>query len=151
MLIWESRCFIMAEQCCKSGRVFRVGPIGVAWGAKGAVAPKYLENIVILCFERRFSKQNSVIHLQSNIVPPLNFWAGYATSRAGFGLKFVTMFRADVGLAYKTYKNNIQSNDFFFRDVHLLCSPWSLLLEVIMTFLQLILLANTAAFFCSLL
>jgi len=60
--------------------------IGVARGAKGAMPPlKFLENIVILCFERRFAKQNSVIRLKSNIlappnflVPP-NFWAGYAT------------------------------------------------------------------------
>jgi len=29
--------------------------------------PKFVENIVILCFERRFSKQNSVIHLKLNI------------------------------------------------------------------------------------
>jgi len=32
--------------------------------------PKFLENIVILCFEKRFSKQNSVIHLKSNYVAP---------------------------------------------------------------------------------
>jgi len=64
--------------------LFKHGIIGVARGIKGAMAPpKYLENIVILCFERRFSKQNSVIRLKSNIlVPPNsppNFWAGYAT------------------------------------------------------------------------
>ena len=41
--------------------------------------PKFLENIVILCFEKRFSKQNSAIRLKSNIVTPQNFWAGYAT------------------------------------------------------------------------
>ena len=41
--------------------------------------PKFLENIVILCFEKRFSKQNRVIRLRSNILPPTNFWAGYAT------------------------------------------------------------------------
>jgi len=29
---------------------------------------KFLENIVILCFERRFSKQNSVIRLNLNIL-----------------------------------------------------------------------------------
>jgi len=29
--------------------------------------PKFLENIVILCFESRFSEQNSVIRLKSNI------------------------------------------------------------------------------------
>ena len=31
---------------------------------------KFLEHIVILCFERRFSKQNSVIRVKSNILPP---------------------------------------------------------------------------------
>ena len=50
---------------------------------RGHGPPKIFENIVILCFERRFSKQNSVIRLKSNIlVPPNsppNFWAGYAT------------------------------------------------------------------------
>jgi len=30
--------------------------------------PKCLENIAFLCFERRFSKQNSVIRLKSNIL-----------------------------------------------------------------------------------
>jgi len=32
------------------------------------------------------------------------------------------MFQADFGPAYKTFYN-IQSNDFFFLNVHLLCSP----------------------------
>jgi len=55
--------------------------IGVARGAKGTMPPTFLENIVILCFERRFSKQNSVIRLKSYIFPPNffapspNFWA----------------------------------------------------------------------------
>ena len=49
-------------------------------GAKGAMPPRCLENIVILCFERRFSKQNSVIRLKSNILPPPKFWAGYVTA-----------------------------------------------------------------------
>jgi len=40
---------------------------------RGHGPPKFLENIVILCFERRFSKQNSVIRLKSNILPPQNF------------------------------------------------------------------------------
>jgi len=48
-------------------------------GAKWAMAPtEFLENMVILCFERVFSKQNSVIRLKPN-VSPQNFWAGYAT------------------------------------------------------------------------
>ena len=58
-----------------------ISTIGVArGGAKGVMPlPKFLENIVILCFERRFSIQNSVLHLKSNILPPPNFWAGYVT------------------------------------------------------------------------
>jgi len=36
-------------------------------------APQFLENIVILCFERRFSKQNSVIRQQSNILASQQF------------------------------------------------------------------------------
>jgi len=41
--------------------------IGVARGAKGAIPPsKFSENTVILCFERRFSKQNRVIRLKSS-------------------------------------------------------------------------------------
>jgi len=55
-------------------------------GEKGPGLPKFLENIVILCFESRFSKQNSVIRLKSNILPPPNIgshpnsWSGYATA-----------------------------------------------------------------------
>jgi len=37
--------------------------------------PKFVENIVILCFERRFSKQNSVIRLKLNIlVHTAEYW-----------------------------------------------------------------------------
>jgi len=35
---------------------------------KGPCPPNFLENLVILCFERRFSKQNSVIRLKFNIL-----------------------------------------------------------------------------------
>ena len=48
--------------------------IGVARGGpKGPCPPKFLETIVILCFERRFSKQNIVIRLQSHILAPDKF------------------------------------------------------------------------------
>ena len=59
----------------------RSGDICVARGAKGAMAPiTFLENIVFLCFEKRYSKQSSVIRLKSNIlVPPAFLWTGYAT------------------------------------------------------------------------
>jgi len=36
---------------------------------------KFLEHIVILYFERRFSEQNSVIRLKSDILAPPNFLA----------------------------------------------------------------------------
>jgi len=49
-------------------------------GGKGAmVLPRFFKNIVILCLRSAFSKQNSVIRLKSNICPPQNFYAGYAT------------------------------------------------------------------------
>jgi len=57
-------------------------------GQRGHGPPKVLENIVILCFESRVSKQNIVIRLKSNIMapktilPPRNFWAGYAAVQA---------------------------------------------------------------------
>jgi len=41
-----------------------------------------VEYIVILCFERRFSEQNSVIRLKSNIFPPTNFWLATPLTRA---------------------------------------------------------------------
>ena len=37
-------------------------------GQRGHAPQKFLENIVILCFERRFSKQNNVIRLKLNIL-----------------------------------------------------------------------------------
>ena len=49
-------------------------------GQRGTAPPKFLENTVLLCIERRFSNQNSVIRLKSNILPPQHFWAGYATA-----------------------------------------------------------------------
>jgi len=61
--------------------------IGVARGGpKGPCPPKFLKRIVILYFQRRFSKQNRIILLKSDILaspkifchPPIS-WAGYAT------------------------------------------------------------------------
>jgi len=47
--------------------------IGVDRGGQGGhCPPKFLENIVILRFERRFSEQNSAIRLKSNILPTPN-------------------------------------------------------------------------------
>jgi len=54
--------------------------IGVARAAKGPCPPKILEDIVILCFERRFSQQNNVSRLKSNILAHQNFWTGDATA-----------------------------------------------------------------------
>ena len=48
-------------------------------GGLGGLPPKFLEDTVILCFERQCPKQNSVIRLKSNILPPLKFlgWLRY--------------------------------------------------------------------------
>jgi len=49
---------------------------GVAGVAKGTMAPhKFLQRIVILCFERCFFKQNGVIRLQTNILTSPNILA----------------------------------------------------------------------------
>jgi len=50
---------------------------------------KFLEHTVILCFKRRFSKENSVIRLISNILAPpnkisqKNFWLATPLHYAG--------------------------------------------------------------------
>jgi len=49
--------------------------------------PKFSENIVILCFERHFSKQNSVIRLKSNILPPKIFGLATPLSSSTLSLK----------------------------------------------------------------
>jgi len=81
--------------------------------AKGPCPPKFLENIVILCFERRFFKQNSVIRLQSHILvprkvfwPPPNFWAGYATGIMSFATYELPTFTLN-GSTCKTYSMSI--------------------------------------------
>jgi len=51
--------------------------IDVARGDKGATPSKFLEHMVILCFERHFSKQNSVIRLKSHISPQFLGWLRY--------------------------------------------------------------------------
>ena len=68
--------------------------IGVDRGRpKGPCPPKFLENIVILCFETRFSKQNSTIRLKWNILVPPNFWSGYATGNASTSFKTPLLVR----------------------------------------------------------
>jgi len=52
--------------------------IGVERGAQGGHVPKFLEYLVILCFERRYPKRNTVASLKSKILVPRNF--GLATS-----------------------------------------------------------------------
>ena len=57
--------------------------------------PKFLEHIVILFFERRYPKQNSVIRLKSKIFAPQKFWAGYATGVAAFMCKYCRYISAE--------------------------------------------------------
>jgi len=45
--------------------------------------PKFLEYLVILCFERQYPIQNIVASLKSKIFAPKKTWAGYATAWHG--------------------------------------------------------------------
>jgi len=76
--------------------------IGVARGAKGSMAPlKILEHIVILCFERRFSKQNSFIRLKSNILSPQIFGLHWYTNTRSIEAQQLVCFKTptpEVGL-----------------------------------------------------
>jgi len=67
--------------------------MGVARGIKGAMNPtRFVAYLLVLCFERRYLKQNTVARLKSSILPPPNVWADYATGvwhciRAGVKLR----------------------------------------------------------------
>jgi len=56
-------------------------------GGKGVMPPKFLEYFVILCFESRCPKQNTVARLKSNDLAPPTIWAGYATVPAVYFIK----------------------------------------------------------------
>jgi len=79
------------------------------------------------CAEQNVAQEPSILVLIKDGVIP-----GWLFGGLGFGLKFVKMFRADFR-AFKFVKmfracmENFlitfrESNDFIFRDVHLLCS-----------------------------
>ena len=70
------------------------------------------------------------------------------SGRAGLGVKFVKIFRANFEPTYKTFYN-IKSNNFFlsWRRFVVLTAVTSVS-EVIVIFLQLILFENTAAILC---
>ena len=61
----------LEKRCCEDSTWVHSCSNG---GPKGPCPPpEFSENIVILCFERHLSKQNSVIRLISNILAPQNF------------------------------------------------------------------------------
>jgi len=81
--------------------------------------PRFLENIVILCFKRRFSKQNSVIRLKSNILALPNFCPpqifGLATPLAASERVFCK--RVTAGHVVNSRRANLKSssvNDILF-------------------------------------
>ena len=51
-------------------------------GGKGAISPKFLAFLVILCFERRCRKQNTVARLKTKDLPAPYLWVGYVTRYA---------------------------------------------------------------------
>jgi len=69
-------------QCPLSSVVFYQSTHGQRWlthrrsqgGPKGPCPPKFFDDVVIFCFERSFSKQNSVIRQKSNILAAPQFF-----------------------------------------------------------------------------
>jgi len=77
-------------QTCRNADVFKrlrtgnhsiAAAIDVARRAKEECPPKLVAYLVILCFERRCPKQNTVARLKSIDFPPKKFWTGHATVR----------------------------------------------------------------------
>ena len=88
--------------------------IGVARRGRerGHGTPTFLENTVILRFERLFSKQNSVIRLKSNILAPPNFFDP-TTALNSFTKPSQALFRTKTSSRIKTM---FQSCDKFRQD-----------------------------------
>jgi len=57
----------------------------IVGGPKTPSHPKFLENIVILCFERRFSKQNSVIRQHGFAIQFSKSFGNHSRRHGGFG------------------------------------------------------------------
>ena len=53
--------------------------IGVTRRPREPCPKNFLAYLVVLCFERRCLKQNTVARLKSKIFAPPKFWAGYTT------------------------------------------------------------------------
>ena len=72
--------------------------------------PEFLENITILCFEKRFSNQNSVIRLKSNILAPsklLGWLRCYATETNPSNRTCVQELDIRMEQLYRTGQNNL--------------------------------------------
>jgi len=82
--------------------------IGVARGDKGAFPPQIFGNIVILCFEMRFSKQNSVIRLKSYIWPKKKF-LGWLRHCVRMHLLFVVSPACKPENVFKAMSNMVRS------------------------------------------
>jgi len=83
------------------------------------MSPKFLAHIVILCFDRRYPKQNSVIRVKSNILvlpnflTPPKFWTGYAIADILGSCRGIQGEVRRLGdRSSKTYESNIIHHDF---------------------------------------
>jgi len=76
MLYGKAYIYALKKMLCATTihrKLFTPGHRRSQGDQRGHAPPTFLENIVILCIERRFSKQNSVIRLKSNILTPPKF------------------------------------------------------------------------------
>ena len=87
MFVWLLKTFqnyrkilLVSIKSCKAHRFFSANSdIGIARGVEGAMAlPTFLAYLVILCFERRWPKQNIAAPWKLKI-SLRQIWAGYAT------------------------------------------------------------------------
>jgi len=78
---WRSKkCSYFENKQNSPPRTKRMGTsIGVGRGAKGTISSKFLAFLVILFFERRCRKQNTVARFKWKDLPAPNLWAGYST------------------------------------------------------------------------
>jgi len=94
-------------------RYLRHFPHRRSQGAQGTMPPQFLAYPVILFFEKRCLKQNTVARLKSNILSPPKFLAVYAT---GFPLRFdvlgVNVDRKVVAKKWFCFKSQAKCMDY---------------------------------------
>jgi len=75
--------------------------------ARRAMAPTFLAYLVILCFEKRCPKQNTVSYLKSNDWPPTNFGLTTSLNESQWNDKLWNITFRLIKLCQQTWKLNV--------------------------------------------